>query len=64
MDALKEMTVGEIANAHPETLPVFQRHRIDLCCGGRLPLREVALKHGIDLDRLVEELLKALPAPA
>ena len=64
MDSLKDMKVEEIAKAHPETLPVFQRHQIDLCCGGRLALAEVARKHGIDLDLLVVELEKAIPAPA
>ena len=53
-------TVAEIARLHPETLPVFARHRIDLCCGGRHSLEDVARKHGIDLPKLLEELTQAL----
>jgi len=63
MDNFKNWTVEEIATTHPETYAVFQRHHIDLCCGGRLPLPEVARKHGIDLDLLVAELEHAIPAP-
>ena len=28
--------VADIATANPATIKVFQRHRIDFCCGGRI----------------------------
>lgn len=57
-----KLTVEEIARRFPEALKVFERHRVDLCCGGRLPLEEVARKHGLDLARILKELEAAISA--
>ena len=51
-----EMTVNEIVAEHPETLPVFTRLGIDTCCGGGLPLAEVARRHRFDFIALLTEL--------
>lgn len=56
MERLQDKTVEEIAKIYPESLKVFQQYRIDLCCGGRLSLAEVARKHGIDLAWLLRDL--------
>lgn len=58
MEKLEDRTVEEIAKEYPESLKVFQQYRIDLCCGGRLSLAEVARKHGIDLGWLLRDLEK------
>lgn len=58
------MTVSEIHRLHPSALPVLARYRIDLCCGGRHSLEEVAKKHGLDLRGLMNELEEALKAKA
>jgi regulator of cell morphogenesis and NO signaling len=63
MDELKDRTVGEIAMLYPESLKIFEEYRIDLCCGGRLSLAEVARKHGLDLERLLAALEKVVPTP-
>lgn len=54
------MKVAEIARRYPASLPVFARHRIDLCCGGEQPLEVVARKHELDLQQLLRELEEAL----
>ena len=54
-----EMTINEIIAQHPETVTVFNRHRIDSCCGGGLPLGEVARKHRLDFIALLAELEQA-----
>ena len=51
-----EMTVNEIITLHPETVAVFKRLGIDACCGGALPLAEVARKHRFDFIALLAEL--------
>jgi iron-sulfur cluster repair protein YtfE (RIC family) len=51
-----EMTVNEIITQHPSTVAVFSRHGIDSCCGGALPLAEVARKHRLDFIGLLAEL--------
>ena len=43
-----DMTINQIIAEHPETLAVFNRLGIDSCCGGALPLAEVARKHRFD----------------
>ena len=54
--------VADIATASPATIKVFQRHRIDFCCGGRVPLGEICEAHQIAPPLLIEELEKALSA--
>ncbi len=61
---LKEMTVEEVANRWAGALPVFNRHGIDICCGGSKTLREVSRLHGVALDTLLAELASAGVAAA
>jgi regulator of cell morphogenesis and NO signaling len=51
-----ELTVEEVLREFPETMPVFAKHRIDLCCGGKKPLSEVAERHHLPLAGLLAEL--------
>ena len=53
------MTVNEIITLHPEAVAVFQRHGIDSCCGGGLPLTEAARRHRLDFIALLAELEQA-----
>jgi len=50
------MTVNRVVERFPETLAIFHGHGIDSCCGGALPLRTAAERHGVDLERLLEAL--------
>jgi len=54
--------VGDIARIWPETMKVFARYQLDLCCGGVHPLNVVAAKHQLDLEKLVQELDEAIAA--
>jgi regulator of cell morphogenesis and NO signaling len=58
-DITAEMTVNQVVAEHPETLAVFNRLGIDACCGGALPLAEVAKKHRFDFIALLAELERA-----
>jgi regulator of cell morphogenesis and NO signaling len=42
---------------------VFQRHRIDFCCGGDRPVGEACRERGVDAGQLVAELEAATAAP-
>lgn len=53
-------TVANIVLMHSECAPVFQKHRIDYCCRGNLPLEEAAKGRGIDAQALVAELEEAV----
>jgi len=63
MNDLAEMTIEEIVRRFPESLKVLQKHRIDLCCGGRLPLEDAARKHRVDLEELLRELREEVGIP-
>jgi regulator of cell morphogenesis and NO signaling len=52
--------VADIVSSSPATIKVFQRHRIDFCCGGKVPLADVCEKRGLDAQALVGELNEAL----
>lgn len=49
-------TVNEVLLSHPETISVFNKFSIDACCGGSVPLEQVAHRHGIDLAGLLSAL--------
>jgi regulator of cell morphogenesis and NO signaling len=51
-----DWTINEIIRRHPETLGIFTRVGVDTCCGGALPLGEVARRHGLDAAALLDEL--------
>ncbi len=57
------MKVGDIAKVWPETMKVFARYGLDLCCGGVHPLNYAAQKHGFDLQKMLQELNAAVDAP-
>ena len=48
--------IADIATTHPATIKVFQRHRIDFCCGGKVPLSAVCAERHIDTEVLLGEL--------
>jgi iron-sulfur cluster repair protein YtfE (RIC family) len=55
-----EMTVNQVLQEYPATLPVFNQYRVDACCGGAATLAVAAAAAGTSL----EELLAALEASA
>ena len=56
MEITASTTVAAIAAAEPATIKVFQRHHIDFCCGGRIPVSEACAGHDLDTDTLLAEL--------
>lgn len=55
-----QRTVSEVVLDHSECAPVFQRHRIDYCCKGDVPLAEACRGRGLDVAGLVGELERAI----
>jgi regulator of cell morphogenesis and NO signaling len=56
MSLTVEETVGRLVAANPARARVFEKHRIDYCCGGKLPLAEACTRKGVSLDQVVGEL--------
>lgn len=49
-------TLGELAAAHPARIEVFERLRLDYCCGGSSSLRDACRERGLDFDAVREEI--------
>ena len=67
MRITKEMTIEEIVQRFPETIPVFSRHGVGClgCSAAQYDnLEQGATVHGLDTDQLVKELNACLAARA
>ena len=51
-----EMTVREVALQIPQSTRLFEKLKIDYCCGGNHPLAEACVSAGVDVDSLIEQL--------
>lgn len=58
-----ETTVAEVVVSTPTTIPLFQKHQIDFCCGGRASLATACHARGLDVETVLGEL-RALADPA
>ncbi len=59
----KDMKIQEVVSKYPETAPVFMQHGMH-CLGCQIAMFESieqgATAHGIDVDKLMEDLNKAV----
>jgi len=58
------ITIGEIVAADFRTAAIFEKHGIDFCCGGTIPLAAICTKKGLDLAAIAEELEAVKNEPA
>ncbi len=63
----KDMTFGEVLKKHPETVKTFFEYGMH-CFGCHLSVAETieqgALAHGVEVDKLVDDLNKLVSASA
>jgi regulator of cell morphogenesis and NO signaling len=50
------LTVSELTRTVPGAFRVFERHGIDFCCGGKIPLTQACADKHVPLDALVQAL--------
>ncbi len=58
------MTVREVAKELPQATRLFERLKIDYCCGGNRPLTEACASAGIDVDNVMEMLAEVTKSTA
>jgi regulator of cell morphogenesis and NO signaling len=58
-----ELTVGELAARLPGSVRVFEKHQIDFCCGGTIPLEAACARRGLNPAAVLEEIEAANAAP-
>lgn len=56
MNITDTTTVADIASAIPSSVRVFQRHGIDFCCGGKIPLALACEEHGLPFGDVVNAI--------
>ena len=56
MDINAKTSVGEIVKANFKTAQIFDKNKIDFCCGGGISLKEACNKSNVDVNQLVPEL--------
>jgi len=64
MTLTPQTTVAEIAGTMPRAIPVFQKHGIDFCCGGRRALGDVCSERGVGFETIVGEIEAAGRRPS
>src|SRR3974390_2782278 len=57
-----ERTVRELANTNPQAARIFERLRIDYCCGGEKSLLHACLAANVSVQEVVDALEKQPPA--
>jgi regulator of cell morphogenesis and NO signaling len=53
------MTVREVAIELPQATRLFEKFKIDYCCGGNQPLAEACVSAGVDVDNVLAMLAEA-----
>ncbi len=56
----KEMTINDVVRDYPETMKVFNKHKVDSCCGGAQSIATTASLSGADIPKLIEDLNAAI----
>ena len=56
MEINTNTSVGEIVKANFKTAQIFDKNKIDFCCGGGISLEEACEKSKVDINQLVPEL--------
>jgi regulator of cell morphogenesis and NO signaling len=64
MPILIEQSVGQLVAENPERARVFEKYRIDYCCGGKLTLSDACGRKGADVVMVAEELAALDSAPS
>jgi regulator of cell morphogenesis and NO signaling len=57
-----EETLTRLVLRHPEVAPVLQRHHLEFCCNGELPLDQACQDQRVPVDQVVAELKAVVAA--
>ena len=56
----KDMTINNIIKEYPQSIAVFNKFRIDSCCGGGQSVEKTATADGVDIEDLLQALNEAV----
>jgi iron-sulfur cluster repair protein YtfE (RIC family) len=58
------MIINDVIRKYPETIKVFNDHKVDSCCGGGAPIETTAKRDGVDVAALLDALNAAVAQKA
>jgi regulator of cell morphogenesis and NO signaling len=58
-----DKTIGDFVAEDYRTAEVFEKHGIDFCCGGKMPLSEACRRNGIEVDQILREIEASRTTP-
>lgn len=53
------MIINDVIKKYPQTIKVFNDHKVDSCCGGGAPIETTAKRDGVDMEGLLKALNEA-----
>ena len=56
----KDMTINDIIKTYPLTITVFNKFRVDSCCGGGQTVEKTATADSVDVKALLRALNEAV----
>lgn len=56
MKTIKSLTIGEIATQRPESQAIFEKYRLDYCCGGKQTLEAACEVLNIPVEKILNEI--------
>lgn len=55
-----DMVINDVIRKYPQTIKVFNDHKVDSCCGGGAPIETTAKRDGVDVEGLLKALNEAV----
>ena len=56
----RDMTINPVIKQYPQTIAVFNKFRVDSCCGGGQAIEKTAAADGVDIESLLQALNEAI----
>ena len=56
----EDMIINDVVAKHPESMKIFNRHKVDSCCGGAASIKDTAAMNSADLAAVMTDLNAAI----
>jgi regulator of cell morphogenesis and NO signaling len=56
----RDMVINEVIKKYPQTIGIFNKYKVDSCCGGGAAIEATAKRDGVDVEELVRALNDAV----
>lgn len=56
----REDIINDVIKRYPQTIGVFNKLRVDSCCGGGQSIQKTATRDGVDVTALIKALNESI----